>query len=332
MRYLRSPSDLIVPSFFFMIFILLFNYPMGPTLRQVVEPVTLGEGPHWDAEEQALYFISTNDYTINKYVPASGKHTTSKLDGRTTFIIPIEGKRCHFVVGLERKVVEVRWAGEDGGASLLRTIVEVDQEYPDNRFNDAKADPRGRLFAGTMGAEYEPGKFHLKRGSLYRIDPDGKVHKLEDNIDISNGMCWDVGRAAFYFADSFEYAIRRYDYNVHTGDISANPKIIFKYKDHRLEGIPDGMTIDTDGNLWVANFDGHRVLKIDPRTGSLLEKIRIPALQVTSVTFGGPALEDLYVTSACVNRGVEQTPPAGSTFVLTNLGVKGYPNLSVKMN
>ncbi|XP_059045637.1 regucalcin-like [Achroia grisella] len=303
---------------------------MSPDPQQVTEPVTLGEGPHWDNAEQALYFISTYDHTIHKYVPAQGKHTRSKLDGRTAFIIPIEGKRHHFVVGLDRKVVEVVWTGEDDAARVLRTVVEVDQQYPDNRFNDAKADPRGRLFAGTMGGEYEPGKFHLKRGSLYRIDPDGKVQKLEENLDVSNGLCWDVSQNAFFFVDSFEYAIRRYDYDISTGNIS-NPKIIFKFQDYNLEGIADGMTIDTDGNLWVANFDGHHVLKIDPRSGILLEKIRIPAQQVTSVTFGDCTFEELYVTTACVDRGQHHPPPSGATFVLTNLGVRGYPNVNVKL-
>lgn len=70
-----------------------------------------------------------------------------------------------------------------------------------------------------MGYEYEPGKFHLKKGALYRIDEDGSLHKVEKNIDISNGLCWDLNRKYFYYADSFEYAIRRYDYDVETGNI-----------------------------------------------------------------------------------------------------------------
>lgn len=302
---------------------------MAPELKAVTAPVTLGEGPHWDHEEQALYFVSIFDYTVNKYVPETGKHTKAKLEGMPTFIIPIEGKKHHFAISLNRKVVEIEWDGEENTAKVVRTIAEVDQDVPNNRFNDAKADPRGRLFAGTMGHEYAPGKFDLKKGSLYRIDPDGSTHKLATDIDISNGLCWDLDEKAFYFADSFEYTIRRYDYDVNTGNIS-NPRNVFAYKDHQLEGIVDGMTIDTDGNLWVANFDGNRVLKIDPKKGKLLEKIPIPALQVTSATFGGPALDVLYVTSACMNRGEEQLPPAGSTFKLTGLNAKGHPNNYVR--
>lgn len=304
---------------------------MSVKVEPVTEPVWLGEGPHWDHGEQALYFVSIFDHTIHKYVPSTGKHTRSKLDGMPTFIIPVEGKKGHFVVGLNRKVLEVEWDGGENTARVLRTVTEVDQDNPKNRFNDAKADPRGRLFAGTMGYEYEPGKFHLKKGSLYRIDPDGSTRKLADSIDISNGLCWDLKEKAFYFADSFEYAIRRYDYDVETGDIS-NPKLIFKYQDHGLDGIVDGMTIDTDGNLWVANFDGRQVLKIDPRTSKLLQKVAIPALQTTSATFGGPDLGVLYVTSAAMNRGEEQKPPCGATFRVTGLGVKGHPNVSVRLH
>nr|XP_021185516.2 regucalcin isoform X1 [Helicoverpa armigera] len=305
--------------------------PMAPVVKPVTEPVWLGEGPHWDHEEQALYFVSIFDHTVHKYVPETNKHTRAKLDGMPTFIIPVEGKKHHFVVGLNRQVVEIQWDGQDHTAKVVKTIVEVDQDNPKNRFNDAKADPRGRLFAGTMGHEYEPGKFHLKKGSLYRIDHDGSAHKLASDIDISNGLCWDLRENAFYFADSFEYTIRRYDYDVDTGNIS-NPRNVFAYKDHGLEGIVDGMTIDTDGNLWVANFDGNQVLKIDPRTSALLQKIPIPALQVTSATFGGPALDVLYVTSAAMNRGQEQHPPAGATFTITGTGAKGHPNNYVRLN
>ncbi|KAL4709741.1 hypothetical protein ACJJTC_005544 [Scirpophaga incertulas] len=230
---------------------------MAPQVEAVTQPVQLGEGPHWDDAAQALYFVSIFDRSIHKYVPATGHHTSAKLDGMTTFIIPVEGKDDHFVVGLDRKVVEVEWSGE-GEARVLRTVAEVDQHSPNNRLNDAKADPRGRLFAGTMGHEYKPGVFELKKGSLYRIDPDGSTHRLVEGVDISNGLCWDLGRKAFYFADSFEYSIRRYDYDVETGNIS-NPSIVFRYADHGLKGIVDGMTIDTDGNLWVANFDNYQV-------------------------------------------------------------------------
>ncbi|CAF4849305.1 unnamed protein product [Pieris macdunnoughi] len=303
---------------------------MSVKVSAVTAPVWLGEGPHWSHDHKALYFVSIFDRSVYKYDPSTGKCTSSKLSDMPGFIIPVEGTRDEFVVGLKRDVVVIQWDGEDGTARVLKTVAEIDQHSPDNRINDAKADPRGRLFVGTMGHEYEPGKFHLKKGSLYRIDHDGKVNRVVDNVDISNGLCWDEKNRAFYYADSFEYAIRRYDWDPETGDIS-NPRLVFKYADHNLGGIVDGMTIDTDGNLWVANFDGTQVLKIDPKAGKLLQKVPTPALQTTSATFGGPNLDILYVTTASMNRGTEQKPPCGSTFQVTGLGVRGHPNVSVKL-
>lgn len=302
---------------------------MSPTIEAVVSPVELGEGPHWSHDEKTLYFVSIFDKTINKYIPATNKYTKSTLDDTVGFIIPVEGQRHHFVVGVGLKLLLVKWTGDDEGAKVIKTIADVDRDNPKNRFNDAKADPRGRLFAGTMGHEFEPGKFLTKKGALYRFDEHGKATKVIDNVDISNGMAWDVKEKAFYFADSFEYAISRYDYDIETGNIS-NKKHIFDLKSNGVEGIADGMTIDTDGNLWVANFDGRRVIKVDPKRGKILQSIPIPALQVTSATFGGENFDILFVTSAKMNRGEEQPPPCGSTFKVAGLGVKGHPNINVK--
>ncbi|XP_023936161.2 regucalcin [Bicyclus anynana] len=303
---------------------------MSVTVSAVTSPVWLGEGPHWSHEQQALFFVSIFDKSIHKYDPASGKHTSAKLDGMPGFVIPLEGTKDRFVVGLKLSVVVVWWDGE-GEARVERTVATLDQHSADNRINDAKADPRGRLFVGTMGSEIEPGKFLPKKGSLYRVDADGSAHRLLTDVDISNGLCWDEAAHAFYYADSLEYAIRRYHYDVATGDIS-NPQIIFRYADHGLEGIVDGMTIDTDGNLWVANFDGSQVLKIDPRKGALLQKVPIPALQTTSCAFGGASLDELYVTSAAMDRGAPQRPPAGSTFCVSGLGVRGHPGQNVRLH
>ncbi|CAG9787985.1 unnamed protein product [Diatraea saccharalis] len=235
---------------------------MEVCVEAVTSPVRLGEGPHWDEEEQALYFVSIFDRTIHKYLPADNTHTTATLDGMPTFIIPVEGKKHHFVVGLDRRVVEVHWSGEHDAATVLRTIATVDEHSPDNRLNDAKADPRGRLFAG-------------------------------------------------------------------------NPRLIFKYSDHGLKGIVDGMTIDTDGNLWVANFDNYQVIKIDPRAGEILQTVRMPALQVTSATWGGRGRGQLYVTSAALQRApapAPPAPPAGATFRVSGLGARGHGNANVRLD
>ncbi|XP_068633913.1 regucalcin-like [Battus philenor] len=303
---------------------------MSVTVEKITEPVVLGEGPHWDDRQQALFFVSIHQKTIHKYVPATGKHTKSSLDGRVGFIIPVDGTTDQFVVGVELKLLVISWDGEEGSeVKVVKELGEVDKDSPKNRFNDGKADPKGRLFAGTMGYEKTPGDFEPKKGSLYRVDRRGLV-RVCDKVGISNGLAWDLKEKAFYYTDSLEFKIRRYDYDVDTGEIS-NPKYIFDLKKNDVSGFPDGMTIDTDGNLWLAIFEGYCVVKVDPRSGTVMQKIPIPAKQVTSVTFGGPDFDILFVTTASMEIDGVQEPPCGATFMVMGLGVKGHPNVNFKL-
>ncbi|KPJ11518.1 Regucalcin [Papilio machaon] len=304
---------------------------MSLSVQKIVDPTLLGEGPHWDDKQQALYFVDIKLKSINKYVPATGEHTKTFLEGRVGFIVPVDGTNDQFVVGVERKFLIIQWDGEnDSKVKVVKELGEVDQDVPTTRINDGKADPKGRLYAGTMGHEDTLGNFAMEKGSLYRLDRRGIV-KVCSGVSISNGLAWDLREKAMYYNDSSECKIRRYDYDVDTGDIS-NLKYIFDLKKNNIDGIPDGMTIDTDGNLWVANFDGSCVLKIDPKAGSVLQKIPIPAKQVTSVTFGGTNLDVLFVTTASMNIKEEQKPPCGSTFMVLGLGVKGHPNVNFKLS
>ncbi|XP_013139357.1 PREDICTED: regucalcin-like [Papilio polytes] len=303
---------------------------MSVSVQKVTEPVVIGEGPHWDDQSQALYFVSIDEKTIHKYVPETGVHTKTKLSGRVSFIISVEGESNHFVVGVERKLLIIKWDGEEGSEiEIVKELVEVDSESPTNRFNDAKVDPKGRLFAGTLGEMGPTGEFEKGKGSLYRLDDRGCV-KLCEKIDVSNGLAWDLTEKAFYYVDSLEYKIRRYDYDVETGDIS-NKRYIFDFKENKLIGGPDGLTIDTEGNLWIAIFYGSCVLKVDPRSGTVLDRVPIPAKQITSVTFGGRNLDTLFVTTASLPIDGEQKPPCGATFMVTGLGVKGHPNVKFKL-
>ncbi|XP_063381932.1 regucalcin-like [Cydia fagiglandana] len=297
-------------------------------VKQITGPLVLGEGPHWDDRVQALYFVSIHEKTIHKYNPASGEHTKTTLDGRPGFIVPVESALDQFVVGLEREFVVLQWDGAEGsGAKVVRKIGEVDQGATGNRINDGKADPRGRIFGGTMGYEKSPGDFVQEQGSLYRVD--GNITRVADKIGISNGLAWDLSAKAMYYIDSLEQNVRRYDYDVDTGNIS-NMRHIFDLPKNGLDGFPDGGTIDTDGNLWIAVFNNGVVIQVSPE-GKLLRQVPIPAKQVTSCTFGGPDLDILFVTtSRYMNKPGEGDPQDGCTFMVTGLGVKGHPNVNYK--
>ncbi|KAG6453933.1 hypothetical protein O3G_MSEX008403 [Manduca sexta] len=306
---------------------------MSFKVEKISEPAVLGEGPHWDDRQQCLYYVSIHEKTIHKYVPATGDFFKTQLDGRVGFVVPIDGTTDQFVVGVERKFLVVRWDGAEGSkVDVLKELGEVDQDVPTTRINDGKADPRGRLFGGTMGREDPPGEFQPKIGSLFRIDGSKgcTIEKVATSVTVSNGLAWDLKEKAFYYIDSMDRKVRRYDYDIETG-VFSNLSYVFDFEKNNVEGFPDGMTIDTDGNLWVAVFGGSCVIKIDPRTQKLLMKVPIPALQVTSVTFGGPNLDILFVTTASMNIGGEQLPPCGSTFMVLGLGVKGHPNYNFKL-
>ncbi|KAJ8716409.1 hypothetical protein PYW07_003036 [Mythimna separata] len=300
---------------------------MSVRVHQITEPLFMGEAPHWDDSKQALYFVSLGLFNmIHKYVLATGLHTKTRIEGRVGLMVPVEGTCDQFLLGVERQFQVVRWDGQEGSrASVLRVLGEVDQDEPTTRFNDGKADPWGRVFAGTISPGIYP-VFETYKGSLFRLDRSN-ITTVEDRITVSNGLAWDLRRKAMYFVDSWEWKIRRYDYDVETGEIS-NLTYIFDYKKNNVEGFPDSMTIDTDGNLWVACFDGHKVIKIDPKTGALLQEVRIPAHQVTSVTFGGPNFDILFVTTA---NFYFSGPQDGATFMVTGLGVKGLPNINFKL-
>ncbi|XP_026318977.1 regucalcin-like [Hyposmocoma kahamanoa] len=299
--------------------------PVGPS-------VLFGEGAHWDASAQALFFVSTLGDTIHKYTPLTETHTSAELNGIPTFIIPIEGHPQHYVVGLDDRVVEIQWSGfPDSTAKEVNTVVAKGTvEKDQKRYDKGKADPRGRVFVGAMPIDIDIDETS-RNGSLYRIDADGSLHQVISAVDMTNGLSWDVKEMAFYFADSFQNKIWRYDYDIDTGDIS-NPRSVFELSEHGLAGIVDAMTIDIDGNLWVANFDGYQVLKIDPRRNQLLQKVSVPGRQITSCTFGGPNSDILYMTSIAKNKQGPQPPPHGSLYAITGLGVKGYTNVSAKIN
>lgn len=232
--------------------------------------------------------------------------------------------------------------------------VEDAPETKDNRFNDGKADPTGRLWLGTMGSEPVLGKVTPNAGALYTFETGEKIRQHLSKISISNGLAWNVSLKKFYYIDSPERKIFQFDYDEKNGSIckyfisspkqfcsteiiriAANQETIFTFDKHKIEGFPDGQAIDTDGNLWVAVFNGYRVIKIDPRKPeTLLDTIRIPAKQVTSVAFGGPNLDELYVTSARFTvAGVVLDPKEGhgATFRVTGVGAKGYPGVKVRL-
>jgi sugar lactone lactonase YvrE len=199
----------------------------------------------------------------------------------------------------------------------VNKVINPESNMPSNRFNDGKCDPMGRFWAGTMSLSEEPNV-----GSLYVFD-NKTIEKKVENVTISNGLAWSIDQKTMYYIDTPTFEVVAFDYEKETGNIS-NKQIALKISEE--EGYPDGMTIDTEGCLWIAHWGGWQVTRWNPKTGEKILSIKLPVSQVTSCTFGGENLSDLFITSASVGLSAEalaKQPLAGALFVVRNCGFKG---------
>jgi gluconolactonase len=264
----------------------------------------LGEGPHWDIERQSLYYVDIVGPAIFRYDYKSGeiyKATIKGSDARLGFITPVDGTSNEFIVGADHDLIVISWDGKSGQATVVRVLTQVDLDNPPHRINDGKVDPRGRVFFGTIGDE-SLNLTQIRLGAFYRYTDSGTV-KLKDSIGISNGLTWNEKLGKFYYIDSVARDVKVFDYDSSSGNIcmlcifssiliskvsfnifSANEQVLFDLsKSYEPQVMPDGMTIDENGFLYVATWNGHRVLVINPETKLVVREIEIPTDQVTSV-------------------------------------------------
>ncbi len=211
------------------------------------------------------------------------------------------------------------FASVDLESGAVTLVAVPDGHAPGHRFNDGRCDPRGRFWAGTMAIDAAPGA-----GSLHRLDPDGRAHRILQGITISNGLAWSADGGTLYYVDTGGQAIQAFDFDLETGGVGRRRDVVDVPAGL---GRPDGMAIDSEGMLWVALWDGGLVTRWDPKTGALLDRVSLPVSRPTSCAFGGPTLEDLYITSARSGLGPETLagqPLAGGLFRV-RVGARGVP-------
>lgn len=199
----------------------------------------------------------------------------------------------------------------DPATGAIQPIANPEAKITGNRFNDGKACPKGHFWAGTLATSLAPGA-----GSLYRLSTEGKVRKIMGGLTISNGMGWSPDHRTMYFIDSKPGTVYAFDYDDETGDVT-NRRVIWKVPD--AFGLPDGMTVDTEGMLWIAFYNGSCVRRWNPHTHEIMETISLPTKQITSCVFGGPNMNVLYITSASEDFTPEQRaadPMAGRIFAV----------------
>jgi sugar lactone lactonase YvrE len=269
----------------------------------------LAEGPMWDDREGVLYWVDILRGQVHRADPASGADAAFSVGQPVGTIVLREAG------GLMLAVRE-GFAAFDPETEVLTPIADPEAHLPGNRFNDGKCDPGGRFWAGTMAFSAEPGA-----GALYRLDPDFRVHKMLENVTISNGLAWSSDHLTMYYIDSQPGTVSAFDYDLSTGAIQ-NRRIVIRVEEGL--GLPDGMAIDADDKLWIAHYGGGCVRRWDPDTAEILETIPVPAANATACAFGGSDLGDLYITTAGGDNPdqLRADPQAGNLFV-ARPGVSG---------
>lgn len=273
----------------------------------------LGEGPIWDDVEGALLFVDSTIGRIYRFIRRTGELTSVDVGTQIGAAIP-RGSG-----GLVASAVDgVLVVGDDGSVSL---IAPIERELTRHRMNDAKCDSRGRLWSGTFSLDYERGA-----GALYRVDRDLTATKMLDGVWIANGLGWSPDERTFYFTDSGARGIDAFDYDIEAGTISNRRRFLLF---ERTMGLADGMAVDAEGCLWVAFYLGGAIRRFAP-DGRCIGVIELPVLRVTSCNFGGPDLDELYITTAnqlIDDDGRPHEPHAGATY-RCHPGVRGLPSYS----
>jgi len=240
-----------------------------------------------------------------RYDPASGHHEQC-YEGEVIggFTIQADGALLLFMA---KGAVKTWRDGE------MATVIEELPDERDNRFNDVIADPAGRVFCGTMSTNDRPGR-------VYRLDTDGTIAVVLEGVGTSNGMGFTPDRRSMYHTDTRTHEIYLFDYDKPTGAVS-NKRVFARAPEG--EGRPDGMTVDAEGYVWSARWEGSRVVRYDP-AGQEVMRIAFPAKKVSCVTFGGEDYGDMYFTTAGGDNKDENGPGAGGLYRL-NIGIRGVP-------
>jgi sugar lactone lactonase YvrE len=268
-----------------------------------------GENPLWDADAGQLYYIDNAGCKVHRFDPASGATRSWDLP---TVITTLALRASGGAVVTLRSGIHF-W---DPETNALATIAPL-ADPPPHVYNDGKVDRRGRFVIGACTPNFANPD---NSGGLFRLDPDHSLTRIDGDIHYSNSPCWSPDDRTFYFADSWRRTLYAYDYDIETGAV-ANRRPFADTSD--LGGMPDGAAVDRDGLVWIAIYGGGKIAAYRP-DGGLERVIDMPVRLVSSVAFGGPDLDRLFVTTIAhgpLGEPVEEG--AGDLYVIDGLGTHG---------
>lgn len=248
-----------------------------------------GEGPLWHPDDACLYWVDIPKGRLYRFDPSDESHELCyKTDVIGGFTIQRDGSLLLF----ENEGRVTLWDGNQ-----TKTVIDHIPDERDSRFNDVIADPEGRVFCGTMPTD-------SRGGRLYRLDTDGSITRLLDGLAIPNGMGFDPDTTRLYLSESNAETIHCFVYNRGSGELTNRSTFL---DTSTIRGVPDGLTIDADGYVWVAYWDGGRVVRYSSE-GEEITSVEVPAMKVSSLTFGGEGYETAFVTTAFGSSDKSEDP------------------------
>ncbi len=274
----------------------------------------VGECPVWSIEEQTLYWVDILGCRFHCYHPGSGKVDTYIVDASVGAIALRASGGLVMATGKG-------FATYDLTTRTTTFLSNPEADIPDMRFNDGNVDCQGRFWAGTMSTI--PENWDKLLGNLYRLDPDGIVHDMDTGFALINGIVWSPDNTAMYIVDSVRKAVYQYDFDPASGEIAQRRTFLDTSEE---KGVPDGLTVDQEGALWIAYWDGWKIIRYDP-SGKRISQIDLPVQCPASCAFGGKDLDELYITSAWEELNDDQRasqPLAGDLFRIKT-EIKGLP-------
>jgi L-arabinonolactonase len=276
-----------------------------PELRVVIASRNqIGESPVWSDPENSLYWVDVEGKLIQRW--NASDHSVQRWDiGEAVGCIGL--RRRGGLIGASR----TGFFFLDVVTGKTTPISDPEAELPDNRFNDGKVDRCGRFWAGTRNFR----NAEMASGVLYRLDPDLSIHRMEEGLRCPNGMAWSPDDRLMYLCDTWARRIFVYDFDADDGAL-RNRRLFAELPENK--GFPDGLTVDADGCIWNAHYDGWRISRYTPN-GNIDSIVRMPVQHVTSLTFGGSDFRTLYITSGYLRLNDEQRKAqssAGYVFAL----------------